>query len=114
MNKKFNSEIRNLLTRIVLLSVFNTFIILFANPIYGTTDDYILSSFVDGIYTGSFEKVSIFIEPLVSVLLFVLQNLIHGINFYSLFMLSIVTISLAFWFNYFQNQIFSSSRNNLA
>lgn len=97
MNKKFNSEIRNLLTRIVLLSVFNTFIILFANPIYGTTDDYILSSFVDGSYTGSFEKVSIFIEPLVSVLLFVLQNLIHGINFYSLFMLSIVTISLAFF-----------------
>jgi hypothetical protein len=63
------------------------------NPIYGTTDDYILSSFISGTYTGEKEKTLIFIEPLVSIFLHTFQTFFPQINIYSVFMSSILIIT---------------------
>ena len=89
------SLLKNFCLRVLYL-VFIAFIVIsFGSPIYGTTDDYILSSFVDGNFTGQSEKISIFIEPLISSIIYILECMVTSINFYSLFLLSITLISLS-------------------
>ena len=46
-----------------------TFLFLFFQPIYGTTDDYILDSWLNGSYSGQNENESIFITPIFSNLM---------------------------------------------
>jgi hypothetical protein len=67
-------------------------LIVFGNPTYGTTDDYILSTFVSGEYTGNLERRLIFIQPLVGFIMNIFQKLFFQINIYSLFLLLLVIL----------------------
>ena len=77
---------------ILLGSIFILFA--FFNPIYGTTDDYILNSWLNGSYTGQIENESIFITPIFSNLMSICYELSTAISWYSLTLLLITFISI--------------------
>ena len=98
MHNYVNSFMTNLVIRIVFLIFVAALTITLGSPIYGTTDDYILSSFIDGNYTGQSEIRSIFIEPLISLIMYFFQILFPAITIYSIFLSIILIFSLAiFW-----------------
>jgi len=96
MNNFFTSFKANLALRFGYLIFVVFLMLIFGNPIYGTTDDYILSSFIDGAYTGQSEVRSIFIEPLISLMMYFFQILFPTITIYSIFLLIILILSLSF------------------
>ena len=70
------------------------FIILFANPIYGTTDDYILNSWLNGSYTGLNESESIFITSIFSNLISSIYSLYPNISWYPIVLLLVTLASV--------------------
>jgi len=96
MNNFFTSFKASLTLRFVYLIFVVFLVLILGNPIYGTTDDYILSSFIDGNYTGNSEIRSIFIEPLISLIMYYFQILVPGVTIYSIFLLIILILSLSF------------------
>ena len=108
MENNFNSILLPFLFRFVYLIFISLLVISLGSPIYGTTDDYILSSFIEGSFTGDSEKISIFIEPLISFLIYYIQILLPFLNLYSLFLLSILLLSLSIFgalINYLNSSI---------
>jgi hypothetical protein len=67
---------------------------LFFKPIYGTTDDYILNSWLNGSYTGQTENESIFITPIFSNLMSASYEISSAISWYPLTLLLITFLSI--------------------
>ena len=84
----------NFFIHLLVLVIFSSIIIIFGNPIYGTTDDYILSSIVSGEFTGNLERQLIFIQPFIGNMMNFLQILIPVVNIYSFFLLLNVILVL--------------------
>ena len=78
------------------------FLVAFAKPIYGTTDDYILNSWLNGSYTGINEKESIFITSIFSKLISAIYNFFPNIAWYPIFLL-LVTLASVIKLNQFIN-----------
>ena len=82
----------NLIYIILFSSMFILF--LFFKPIYGTTDDYILNSWLNGSYTGQTENESIFITPIFSNLMSASYEISSAISWYPLTLLLITFLSI--------------------
>ena len=90
-------KINNYVKIQILLFLSISFISIFLlKPIYGTTDDYILDSWLNGTYTGDFEKNSIFISAIFSQFISFLYALNKIIPWYGLSLLSLTFISTLF------------------
>jgi len=83
------------INRIILLTILAILLITFAHPIYGTTDDKILAGFVDGSYTGDHELRSIFIQPIVNILILPFYNIFPNIGWYSISQLFFLILALS-------------------
>ena len=70
-------------------------VLLLANPIYGTTDDYIIDTWLNGYYTGNFEREAIFVTSLFSKLISSLYANGPTIAWYGLFLLLVTITSVA-------------------
>ena len=68
----------------------------FLTPIYGTTDDFILDSWLNGTYTGDFERDSIFISSYASNFFSFLYTLNNVIPWYSVILLILNYISVIY------------------
>jgi uncharacterized protein with PQ loop repeat len=68
----------------------------FLTPIYGTTDDFILDSWLNGTYTGDFERDSIFISSYASNFFSLLYTLNNVIPWYSVILLILNYISVIY------------------
>jgi len=68
-------------------------IIWFLTPIYGTTDDFILDSWLNGTYTGESESYSIFISSLASNFFGYLYLVNNSLPWYSLILLILTYLS---------------------
>ena len=80
----------------IYLIFFGSMIILFSffQPIYGTTDDYILNSWLNGSSTGQNESESIFITPIFSNLMSTCYEISNSISWYPLTLLLITFLSI--------------------
>ena len=80
----------------IYLIFFGSMIILFSffQPIYGTTDDYILNSWLNGSSTGQNENESIFITPIFSNLMSTCYEISNSISWYPLTLLLITFLSI--------------------
>jgi hypothetical protein len=80
----------------IYLVLFGSLIVLFSffQPIYGTTDDYILNSWLNGSYTGQNENESIFITPIFSNLMSTCYEISNSISWYPLTLLLITFLSI--------------------
>ena len=80
----------------IYLIFFGSMIILFSffQPIYGTTDDYILNSWLNGSYTGQNENESIFLTPIFSNLMSTCYEISNSISWYPLTLLLITFLSI--------------------
>lgn len=80
----------------IYLVLFGSLIVLFSffQPIYGTTDDYILNSWLNGSYTGQNENESIFITPIFSNLMSTCYEISDSISWYPLTLLLITFLSI--------------------
>lgn len=89
-------------------------LIIFAKPIYGTTDDYILNSWLNGSYTGIHENESIFISSIFSNSLSYLYSIFPNISWYA-FVLLLVTLAAIVTLNQYinRNNKISNSVKNL-
>ena len=70
------------------------FLVAFAKPIYGTTDDYILNSWLNGSYTGINEKESIFVTSISSNVISSIYNFYPNISWYPIFLLLVTLASV--------------------
>ena len=86
----------------VLFIFLTLFLLAFAKPIYGTTDDYILNSWLNGSYSGINEKESIFITSIFSNLISSIYNFFPNIAWYPIFLL-LVTLASVIKLNQFIN-----------
>ena len=94
-----------------ILFIFLTlFLIKFANPIYGTTDDYILNSWLNGTYTGIYEKESIFITSIFSHLISYIYSFYPSISWYPIVLL-LVTLASVLKLNQYINMNSDISKN---
>lgn len=94
-----------------ILFIFLTlFLIKFANPIYGTTDDYILNSWLNGTYTGIYEKESIFITSIFSHLISFIYSFYPSISWYPIVLL-LVTLASVLKLNQYMNMNSDVSKN---
>ena len=94
-----------------ILFIFLTlFLIKFANPIYGTTDDYILNSWLNGTYTGIYEKESIFITSIFSHLISFIYSFYPSISWYPIVLL-LVTLASVLKLNQYINMNSDISKN---
>ena len=95
-----NYSLKNdLFYRIIFLALISLNFALFGNPIYGTTDDNILSGLVSGTYTGERETRLIFIRPIIGYFMFVGQTLTPGFQFYSVFLLILIIVAISMYGN---------------
>jgi hypothetical protein len=80
----------------IYLVLFGSMIILFSffQPIYGTTDDYILNSWLNGSYTGHNENESIFITPIFSNIMSTCYEISNAISWYPIALLLITFFSI--------------------
>ena len=83
------------INRFVFLVIFSLILIYFSQPIYGTTDDKILAGFIDGSYTGEPEMQTIFIQPIISLILTPLYYFLPSFGWYAIFQVGIVIIALS-------------------
>ena len=95
-----NYSLKNdLFYRIIFLALISLNFALFGNPIYGTTDDNILSGLVSGTYTGERETRLIFIRPIIGYFMFVGQTITPGFQFYSIFLLILIIVAISMYGN---------------
>ena len=79
-----------------LISVLFIILMIILKPIYGTTDDFILDSWLNGTYTGEFENDSIFISSFASNLFSFLYSLTNVLPWYTMTLLLLNFISCIF------------------
>ena len=96
----------DLLIRISFLSILALISIIFGRPVYGTTDDNILSGLVSGSYTNENESKLIFIRPFVGFVMAFGQKIFPIFQFYSVFILALVIVT----FSIFGNILIKRSR----
>ena len=89
----------DLLIRISLLSILAFISIIFGRPVYGTTDDNILSGLVSGSYTNENESKLIFIRPIVGFVMTFGQKIFPILQFYSVFLLTLVIVAFSIYGN---------------
>jgi hypothetical protein len=89
----------DLLIRISLLSGLALISAIFGRPVFGTTDDNILSGMVSGSYTNENESKLIFIRPLVGFVMVFGQKIFTIFQFYSVFLLALVIITFSIFGN---------------
>ncbi len=82
------------LNRMILLTILSILLIGFSLPIYGTTDDKILAGFVDGSYTGDNELRSVYIQPIVNILILPFYYIVPNIGWYSISQLFFLVLVL--------------------
>lgn len=78
------------------ISVLFIILMIILKPIYGTTDDFILDSWLNGTYTGEFENDSIFISSFASNLFSFLYSLTNVLPWYTMTLLLLNFISCIF------------------
>ena len=81
---------------LVVLGFLLFILMFFLTPIYGTTDDFILDSWLNGTYTGDFERDSIFISSYASNFFSFLYTLNNVIPWYSVILLILNYISVIY------------------
>jgi hypothetical protein len=81
---------------LVVLGFLLFILMFFLTPIYGTTDDFILDSWLNGTYTGDFERDSIFISSYASNFFSLLYTLNNVVPWYSLILLILNYISVIY------------------
>ena len=97
---KFKNLIHlDLLIRISFLSSLALISAIFGRPVYGTTDDNILSGLVSGTYTNENESRLIFIRPVVGFLMGFGQKIFPIFQFYSVFLLALVIVTFSIYGN---------------
>ncbi len=64
---------------------------------YGTSDDWILDSWLNSNYTGEFEKESVFVTAIFSISISYLYSLKLGIAWYSIILMSLSFYSIIHW-----------------
>jgi len=69
----------------------------FWTPTYGTSDDWILDSWLNSNYTGEFEKESVFITAIFSISISYLYSLKLGIAWYPIILMSLIFYSINHW-----------------
>ena len=89
----------DLLIRISFLSSLALISAIFGRPVYGTTDDNILSGLVSGTYTNENESRLIFIRPVVGFLMGFGQKIFPIFQFYSVFLLVLVIVTFSIYGN---------------
>jgi hypothetical protein len=89
----------DLLIRISFLSGLALISAIFGRPVFGTTDDNILSGMVSGSYTNENESKLIFIRPLVGFVMVFGQKIFTIFQFYSVFLLALVIITFSIFGN---------------
>ena len=89
----------DLVTRILFLSALALISAVFGRPIYGTTDDNILSGLVSGSYTNENESRLMFIRPFVGFVMVFGQKILPIIQFYSVFLLTLVIVTFSIYGN---------------
>jgi hypothetical protein len=67
-------------------------------PIYGTSDDWIIDSWLNSNKTGTYEKESVFISGVFSNLISYLYSWEFGFAWYSIILVSVCSFSLVHWF----------------
>jgi hypothetical protein len=70
-------------------------VFILTNPIYGTTDDYIIDTWLNGYYTGNFENEAIFVTSIFSTLISSLYVNNSTIAWYGLTLLIVTLTSVA-------------------
>ena len=90
----------DLAKRIAFLSVLALISAVFGRPVYGTTDDNILSGLVSGSYTNDYESKLIFIQPFVGLIMTFGQSILPIFQFYSLFLLALVIVAFSVYGNF--------------
>ena len=90
----------DLAKRIAFLSVLALISAVFGRPVYGTTDDNILSGLVSGSYTNDNESKLIFIRPFVGLIMTFGQSILPIFQFYSLFLLALVIVAFSVYGNF--------------
>ena len=83
------------INRFVFLVIFSLILIYLSQPIYGTTDDKILAGFIDGSYTGELEIQTIFIQPIISLILTPFYYVLASLGWYAIFQVGLVIIALS-------------------
>ncbi len=89
----------DLFYRVIVLALISLNFALFGKPIYGTTDDNILSGLVSGTFTGERETRLIFIRPIIGYFMFVGQTITPGFQFYSIFLLILIILVISMYGN---------------
>jgi hypothetical protein len=87
--------------------------IIFGRPVYGTTDDNILSGLVSGSYTNENESKLIFIRPFVGFVMAFGQKIFPIFQFYSVFLLALVIVTFAIFGNILIKRGKVEFRNNI-
>lgn len=85
----------DLLIRVSFLTILAFISIIFGRPVYGTTDDNILSGLVSGSYTNENESKLIFIRPFVGFVMAFGQKIFPIFQFYSVFLLAVVIVTFS-------------------
>jgi hypothetical protein len=86
------------LTVTVILYIATKITSTFWNPIYGTSDDWIIDSWLNSNKTGTYEKESVFISGIFSNLISYLYLQEFGFAWYSIVLVSVCSFSLVHWF----------------
>ena len=89
----------DLLIRVSFLTILAFISIIFGRPVYGTTDDNILSGLVSGSYTNENESKLIFIRPFVGFVMAFGQKIFPIFQFYSVFLLAVVIVTFSLFGN---------------
>ena len=103
----------DLLIRISFLSILAFISIIFGRPVYGTTDDNILSGLVSGSYTNENESKLIFIRPFVGFVMAFGQKIFPIFQFYSVFILALVIVTFSIFGNILIKRSKVEFRNNI-
>jgi hypothetical protein len=103
----------DLLIRILFLSILAFISIIFGRPVYGTTDDNILSGLVSGSYTNESESKLIFIRPFVGFVMEFGQKIFPSFQFYSIFLLALVIVTFSIYGNILIKRSKVEFRNNI-
>jgi hypothetical protein len=103
----------DLLIRISFLSILAFISIIFGKPVYGTTDDNILSGLVSGSYTNENESKLIFIRPFVGFVMAFGQKIFPIFQFYSVFILALVIVTFSIFGNILIKRSKVEFRNNI-
>ena len=89
---------KNFLKVTIILCIVVKIASIFWPPIYGTTDDWIIDSWLNSNQNGTYEKDSVFISGIFSNLISYLYSWEFGFAWYSISLFSVCSFALIHWF----------------